>query len=212
MFAIIDYMMGNTRSVFNSFKLLDQEVIVTNDKRIISKSDGIILPGVGAFSDGMNNLKKLDLINILNEEVIDKKKFYFGICLGLQFLAKKSFEDGEHDGFGWLDGTVRKIITNEETLKIPHMGWNDTKIIMENQLFNEIKNPIFYYLHSYYLDLEKSNHKYIAAICDYGGTKIISTLQKDNIYAVQFHPEKSQNTGLKLIKNFVDRVNNHVKT
>ena len=198
--------MGNVQSVLNAFQLLGESVQLTNDPKILSDSDGIILPGVGAFSDGMKNLREKNLLDVLEKEVIQKKKPYLGICLGLEFLAKKSFEGGEHEGFGWINGTIEKIVPNDNKLKVPHMGWNDTKIIKNDGLLKEMENPVFYYLHSYYLNLDSSEKNILTSVCNYGEVPISATIQKENIYAVQFHPEKSQSTGIKLLKNFVDEI------
>ena len=206
MLAIVNYGMGNVRSVLNGFELLGEEVEVTDNPEKLSCAEAIILPGVGSFSDGMINLRKKNLIEVLEKEVIQHKKPYLGICLGLEFLAEKSFEGGEHDGLGWLKGEVTRIVPNDPKLKVPHMGWNDTKVIKKEGLLKEIENPVFYYLHSYYLKLNESEMKVITSVCNYGGIPITATIQKNNIYAVQFHPEKSQTTGLKLLKNFLDDI------
>lgn len=198
--------MGNVQSVFNAFQLLGESVKLTHDPQILSESEGIILPGVGSFSDGMKNLREKNLLDILEKEVIEKKKPYLGICLGLEFLAKKSFEGGEHEGFGWINGMVEKIVPSDSMLKVPHMGWNDTKIIKNKGILKEIQNPVFYYLHSYYLNVDPSEKDIITSVCNYGEVLISATIQKENIYAVQFHPEKSQSTGIKLLKNFVDEI------
>lgn len=200
--------MGNTKSVANAFELLGEEVEITDDPERIIASKAIILPGVGAFSKGMKNLQEKGLVKILENEIIHKKKPYLGICLGLQFLAEKSFEDGEHDGFGWLKGTVKKIAPQNSQLKVPQMGWNDTKVVKNCRLMNELEEPVFYYLHSYCLEMDHSQTDVITSICDYGGVDIVSTIEHDNIFAVQFHPEKSQTTGLKLLNNFLDTIRN----
>jgi len=203
MLAVIDYGMGNVRSISNAFSLLQEEVKITDDPKIIANADGIILPGVGAFVDGMNNLKRKRLIPILKEQVLEKKKPYLGICLGLEFLAEKSYEGGTHEGLGWIKGTVTRILPTDSSLKVPHIGWNDTLIIKDDDLLKELEDPVFYYLHSYYLKTDDLEKNIITSICDYGGVKITATIHKDNIFATQFHPEKSQETGLKLLKNFV---------
>ena len=210
MIAIIDYGMGNTKSVYNAFKLLGEDIILTDNKKELEIANALVLPGVGSFSDGMKNLHERNLVEPLNELVINQKKPYLGICLGLEFLANHSFEGGtKTQGFGWIDGEIKKIQTNDKNLKIPHMGWDDTKFIKNNMLLNELESPIFYYLHSYFFDVTKSEQECITSICNYGGTEITSTIQKENIFAVQFHPEKSQEVGLKLLKNFIDGI--HVK-
>jgi len=204
MLAVIDYGMGNVRSISNAFSLLQEEVKITDDPKIIANADGIILPGVGAFVDGMNNLKRKRLIPILKEQVLEKKKPYLGICLGLEFLAEKSYEGGTHEGLGWIKGTVTRILPIDSSLKVPHIGWNDTLIIKDDDLLKELEDPVFYYLHSYYLKTDDLEKNIITSICDYGGVKITATIHKDNIFATQFHPEKSQETGLKLLKNFIE--------
>ena len=206
MIVIIDYDMGNTRSIYNALTLLEKEVVISDDPKIISDSEAIILPGVGAFSDGMNNLRKKGLINILNEEVIDKKKPYLGICLGLEFLAERSYEGGTYQGLGWIKGEIVKIESESSRIKVPHIGWDDTKIVKNDVLFNEIEDPIYYYLHSYYLKLDPRENNILTSICNYGGVEIISSIHKNNIFATQFHPEKSQETGLKLLKNFLETI------
>lgn len=198
--------MGNVRSVYNAFSLLGQQVIITDDRDEITNAEAIILPGVGAFSDGINNLEKKGLLKLLNEQIIEKKKPYLGICLGLEFLAKISYEGGEHKGFGWLNGTIEKITPKISNLKVPHMGWDETKVIKSGGLLKDLVDPSFYYLHSYYLKVHENDKESITSTCDYGGIPIISTIQKENIYAVQFHPEKSQTEGIKLLKNFIDDI------
>ena len=203
MLAILDYGMGNVRSIENAFNLLGEEVCITDDEKILSTAEAIIVPGVGAFSDGMKNLKEKNLLEVLEREIIKKKKPYLGICLGLEFLAEKSSEGGKHVGFGWIKGKVTQLKPNVSTLRVPHIGWNDTEVLKNEGLFKEIHKPTFYFLHSYYLEVDESEKHIVTSICDYGGNRITATLQKDNIYAVQFHPEKSQSTGIKLLKNFL---------
>ena len=196
--------MGNVRSVANGFELLGHDVEITNNSDTIENSDAIVLPGVGAFNDGIKNLQKLELIEILNEQILEKKKPYLGICLGLEFLATQSYEDGVHKGFGWVNGTVEKISPNQNSFKVPHMGWDDTLIKKDSILLKELLEPSFYYLHSYYLKLDDSEKEFVTSVCNYGGVNIVGSFEKDNIFAVQFHPEKSQDMGLKLYRNFLN--------
>jgi len=198
--------MGNTKSVFNAFQLLGETVKISDDPGFFEEAEAIILPGVGSFADGMENLRKKNLIEVLEKVVLKNKKPYLGICLGLQFLAKNSHEEGIHEGFGWVNGEVIKIKSNDPIIKVPHMGWNDTKILKKNGLFKDMIDPAFYYLHSYYLKVDESEKDTITSVCNYGESLISSTVQKDNIYAVQFHPEKSQSTGLKLLQNFLEDI------
>ena len=203
MIAVIDYGASNLRSVDNAFKAIGCEVNITCVPADLEKASAIVLPGVGAFGDGMKMLKKLDLITALNEQVIGYQKPYLGICLGLQFLAEKSLEYGTHKGLGWIDGIVQKIVTGEHRFRIPHIGWNEVDIQHNNPLFRNIDTtPVFYFVHSYQLVAEGDSVNVITSTC-WHGTTITASVQKDNIYAVQFHPEKSQQSGLNVLKNFV---------
>lgn len=199
MIAIIDYGMGNIRSVSKSFETVGAEVSVTQNPDEIKKAKAIVLPGVGAFRDCMENLSKLGLINVIKEEIL-KGKPYFGICLGLQILFTESEEFGLCRGFDILKGRVVRFNLSEN-YKIPHMGWNNVKFKKKNRIFEEIPdNSYFYFVHSYYVIPEDS--KTVAGVTDYG-VEFTSMIIHENIFATQFHPEKSQKMGLKLIKNFV---------
>ena len=161
------------------------------------------MPGVGAFGDGMKMLRELNLITTLNEQVIGYQKPYLGICLGLQFLAKESVEYGTHKGLGWIDGIVQKIVTGNHRFRVPHIGWNEVNIQQDNPLFRNIDaTPVFYFVHSYQFVAEGDSVNVITSTCWHGIT-ITASVQKNNIYAVQFHPEKSQQSGLNILKNFV---------
>lgn len=201
---IIDYNMGNLRSVQKAFEKVGSDVIITNDHNIIKDADKILLPGVGAFKDGMKHLEELNLIELLNNEVLNKKKPFLGICLGMQLLATKSYENGETQGLGWIDAQILKFDFNhvEQKFKVPHVGWNNVKFQNRNVLFDGINdNGDFYFVHSYYFNT--NDKSVIVGKTDYG-INFISSVQKNNIYACQFHPEKSQEVGLQLIKNFVE--------
>ena len=205
MIAIIDYGMGNTKSVFNAIKLLGEDVIITDDISKLETADALVLPGVGSFSDGMKNLHERNLIKPLTNFVLEHKKHYLGICLGLEFLANASSEGGNNTtGLGWIKGEIKKIEPLDKSLKVPHMGWNDTQITKNSVLLKDIDSPIFYYLHSYFFDVDPEETDCITSTCQYGDVQITSSIQKENIFAVQFHPEKSQEVGLKMIKNFID--------
>lgn len=206
MISIIDYKMGNTRSVFNAFKLLGENVEITNEKDRLTQAEAIVLPGVGSFNDGMKDLNQNGLKEFLTEEIIDRKKPYLGICLGLEFLAKRSYEGGICDGFGWIDSEIVKLQPSEKQNKVPHMGWNDTEIVKEHGLMKDFTEAVFYYLHSFHMKINNSEKEVITSKCNYGGIGIVSSIQKNNIYAVQFHPEKSQENGLKLLKNFLEDI------
>ncbi len=197
--VIIDYKMGNLRSVEKAFEKIGATVVVTQDKDIIKNASKIVLPGVGAFKDGMKHLKELGLIDLLHVEVIQNKKPFLGICLGMQLIAKKSYENGETDGLGWIDADVVKF--DPLNLKVPHVGWNNVAKREENILFKDIPNSSdFYFVHSYHFT---SQENVVTSTTDYG-IDFISSVKKDNIFAVQFHPEKSQKVGLKLLENFVN--------
>ncbi len=148
--VIIDYHMGNVRSVLNALNHLGYAPIISNKKEDIETADRLILPGVGAFSVGMYNLKKLNLIELLNNEVIKKKKPILGICLGAQLFAKKSYEGGEFEGLGWIEAEVVRIEPSDRKLKVPHIGWNDISILNPSILFKDVKELDFYFVHSYY--------------------------------------------------------------
>ena len=203
MIAVIDYGASNLRSVDNAFKAIGCEVNITCVPADLEKASAIVLPGVGAFGDGMKMLKKLDLIVALNEQVIGYQKPYLGICLGLQFLAEKSLEYGVHEGLGWIDGIVQKIVPESHRFRIPHIGWNEVEMQHNNPLFRNIDAiPVFYFVHSYQLVAKGDSVNVITSTC-WHGTTITASVQKNNIYAVQFHPEKSQQNGLNILRNFV---------
>lgn len=202
MIAVIDYGMGNLKSVANAMDFIGASFIVTNKTVDIKKADGIILPGVGSFGDGMANLRKLDLINVLKKEIVEKKKKFLGICLGMQMLAEKGHEGGEFEGLGLIKGEVEKLRVTQGGLKIPHVGWNNVVSKKQCPLFNNISdNSDFYFVHSYSLVCQDSAD--VAATCDYGG-EFVAAVQRNNIFAVQFHPEKSQENGMRFLMNFVD--------
>ena len=195
--VIIDYGMGNLRSVQKAFEHIGHDALITRNHDDIRNATKIVLPGVGAFKDAMHNLHSLGLIDLLNEEILEKKKPFLGICLGMQLIATKSYEFGETQGLGWIDAQVVPFPHSE--LKIPHVGWNSVQYANPSELFENIPdNSDFYFVHSYYFD---ANRTYATGICDYG-TEFIASVQKENIYATQFHPEKSQTHGLKIIENF----------
>jgi glutamine amidotransferase len=199
--AIIDYGMGNIHSVAKSIAVCGVEPIITNKKTDISLADKIIFPGVGAFDDAMLELKKLDLVGIIQEQINCKKPF-LGICLGMQLLLESSQEAKINQGLGIFKGQVVKFSSRID-FKIPHMGWNDCKVVDKDCLLLSgiSDNDQVYYCHSYYP--EPTDKSVIAAICNYG-LEFGCVLHKNNVYGVQFHPEKSQAIGLKIIKNFVE--------
>jgi imidazole glycerol-phosphate synthase subunit HisH len=201
MIAIIDYGMGNLRSVEKGFLKVGVDAKVVTDPRSVNDAKAIVLPGVGAFRDCMRNLDKMKLIEpILNS--IRNGKPYLGICLGLQMLFTESEEFGVYRGLDVLKG---KVVRFQVDLKVPHMGWNTVKLLGKPPIFDDIKDEsYFYFVHSYYV--APDNKGITAGTTDYGIT-FTSMVWKDNIIATQFHPEKSQETGLKILKNFGNFVN-----
>jgi glutamine amidotransferase len=201
--AIVDYGMGNVRSVVNAFEFIGAKVKLTDKASDLNEASAIVVPGQGAFRDCIKCLKENKFIEALNQEVFEKGKLYFGICLGMQILGEKSFEGGEFTGLGWIKGVVKQL-KPKKNLKIPHLGWNEVKTKRQLDLFRKITDmTCFYFAHSYVLYPEKKNT--VVATTDYGGEFPVAIYQ-GNIIAVQFHPEKSQQGGLQLISNFVQMV------
>ena len=204
MIAIVDYGMGNIRSVEKGFLKVGADVRITADPKVIADAKGIVLPGVGAFKDCMANLDKLSLIDVILAE-IKKGKPFLGICLGLQLLFTESEEFGACRGLDIFHGKVTRFnfdspgVDNGQ-LKIPHMGWNTAKIERRPPIFTEIPdNSYFYFVHSFYVVPDDKG--IVATTTDYG-IEFCSMIWKDNVFATQFHPEKSQETGLKILKGF----------
>lgn len=203
MITIIDYGMGNLGSIKNMLKKIGVGAIISSNHKVIEDADKLILPGIGAFDAGMKNLDDLGLITILNSKVIKNNTPILGICLGMQLLTKCS-EEGNTQGLGWIDAqTVQfKFDGNNNTLKVPHMGWNTTCINKESPLFNEMfVEPRFYFVHSYHV---VCNNDHDILTTTHHGYEFASSIQKDNIMGVQFHPEKSHKFGMRLLKNFVE--------
>lgn len=199
---IIDYDMGNVRSVSKAFELLNAEVVISHRPTDILQASRIVLPGVGAFADGMKHLKERNLIEPLEQAVIKDQKPFLGICLGMQLLAQGSEEFGKHQGLGWIDAQVKPLKIADNDLKVPHVGWNEIKYNESCSLFNGLKTRSeFYFVHSYHMICQSP--KDIVATTDYG-IQITAAILQDNIFATQFHPEKSQTSGLRLLTNFVN--------
>lgn len=198
MIAIIDYDAGNLKSVEKVLKYLGQDVIVSRDSSEILQADKVILPGVGSFGDAMNNLDHFNLVDTI-KKVAEKNTPFLGICLGLQLLFEKSDETPGAEGLGILKGEILRI-PPKEGLKIPHMGWNSLNIKPQARLFDGIANNSYvYFVHSYYLKAEDEN--IVAASTEYS-THIHASVESGNIFACQFHPEKSSDVGLRILKNF----------
>ena len=203
MIAIIDYGAGNIQSVSKALAHIGCEAFITRDKDKILKADGAVLPGVGSFGDTMDTMIEYGIKDTVIEYAKSGKPF-LGICLGLQLLFPKSEESPEAEGLGIFDGSITKIPSGEG-LKIPHIGWNSLDIKKKDGLFKGIgKNPYVYFVHSYFLNA--SDKSIVSAQTEYGVT-IDAAVEKGNVYATQFHPEKSGETGLKILRNFADIVN-----
>lgn len=200
MISIIDYDAGNIKSVEKAIQYLGEEAVITRDKDMILSSDKVILPGVGNFGDAMGKLHEYGLVDIIYD-VVDQNKPFLGICLGLQLLFKHSEEAPGIEGLGILDGEIIRI-PDAEGLKIPQIGWNSLEINKNAKLFQGLpENPYVYFVHSYYL---KAKHEEdVAASCFYS-TKIHASVERGNVFACQFHPEKSSEVGLKILKNFIE--------
>lgn len=200
MIAMIDYDAGNIKSVEKALHKLGQETVITRDRELLLKADKVILPGVGAFGDAMGHLKEYGLVEVIHE-IVEKKTPFLGICLGLQLLFERSDEAPGVEGLGILKGEILRI-PDKEGLKIPHMGWNSLELQNDGRLFKGIEgNPYVYFVHSYYLKAEEEG--IVKAVTEYS-TRIHASVEKDNVFACQFHPEKSSETGLHILKNFAE--------
>ena len=198
MINIVDYGIGNLKSILNILNHIGVESRISNSVQDIKNADKLILPGVGHFKTGMENLAKTELIDVLNEEVLIKKKNILGICLGMQLMTKHS-EEGDCDGLGWIDATTRKFQLSEH-LKIPHMGWNNVNYKKDTALNKNISaEPRHYFVHSYFVDCK---HQEDVLATTLYGTEFVAAFQHENIYGVQFHPEKSHKYGMELLRNF----------
>lgn len=200
MIALIDYDAGNIRSVEKALIKLGQEVCVTRDRKTLLHADKVILPGVGAFGDAMGHLQEYGLVDVIHE-IVEKKTPFLGICLGLQLLFERSDEAPGVEGLGILKGEILRI-PDGEGLKIPHMGWNCLKLQNDGTLFRGLEEePYVYFVHSYYL---KAEEEQIVKASTCYSTLIHASVEKDHVFACQFHPEKSSGTGLKILKNFAE--------
>lgn len=199
--VIIDYGMGNIGSLENMIRKAGGTSVVSSDKDIIANAKKLILPGVGSFDNGIKRLQELRMIDLLNKKVLVDKIPILCICLGIQLITKRS-EEGNLPGLGWIDAeTVRFHFANDQTLKIPHMGWNDIVPKRASFLFNDLpEEPSFYFVHSYHLVCNDMND--VLSTTQYG-YEFVSSIEKGNIYATQFHPEKSHKYGLSIMSNFI---------
>ena len=201
MIAIIDYDAGNIKSVEKAVIKLGYDCVITRDKEVLKKADKLILPGVGAFGDAMGKLNEYGLTEIIKELVVDESKPLLGICLGLQLLFESSEESPGVEGLGLLKGKILRLPEGDDR-KIPHMGWNSLDFPKKSILFKKVvKGSYVYFVHSYYL--KSQDEKIVAATTEYG-TTVHAAVEWGNIYATQFHPEKSSAVGLKILKNFLE--------
>lgn len=197
MIAIIDYGMGNLRSVQKAFEYVGCQAVVTRSPQEILNASHVVLPGVGAFGDAMENLGKAGLVEAIYR-VVESGRPFLGICLGLQLLFERSYEGGFFEGLALLPGEVRKLPGGPD-IKIPHMGWNELKY-KEDPIFEGLSSPCYvYFVHSYYVDA--GEHRHVIGTASYG-IEIAVAVKKDNVYGLQFHPEKSGAPGLKMLGNF----------
>jgi len=204
--TIVDYNSGNISSVINSFKKVAEERVkieVTSDLNKIKSSDKVVLPGQGSFKsciDALNNIN--GLVDVLNEFALNNKKPLLGICVGLQMFADIGYEETETKGLGWISGKVSKIDNQNGKYKLPHIGWNEINIMKDSKIFLGIENKShMYFVHSYEFVPEDKN--FISATTDYS-SNIVCSVEKENIFGTQFHPEKSDKIGLKIINNFIN--------
>ena len=200
MIVIVDYGIGNLASVLNMFKKAGvKNVCISSDETVIEKATKLILPGVGAFDAGMDNLEKSGLIPLLNKKVMEDKIPLLGICLGMQLLTKKS-EEGVKPGLGWIDAETLKFNLDPSLkLKVPHMGWNYIKVLNQNPLIDMESKNRFYFVHSYYVKCKDESQSIATS---HFGIDFTCMVNKDNIYGAQFHPEKSLKFGMQVLENF----------
>jgi len=197
--CILDYGSGNVKSVYNLFSSIAEHVVISNDPTEIRQATHFVLPGVGAFSAAMRKIRERLPMDLLEKVVLNDKKPFLGICVGMQVLATRGMEFGECPGLGWIEGNVE--IINSKQLPLPHIGWNNVSGKKDSPLLTGLGNdPDFYFVHSYAYHLKNDQH--LLATTTYG-ENFCSAVQRENIYGVQFHPEKSQRTGIRLAKNFL---------
>ena len=196
MIAIVDYGMGNLRSVQKAFEYLGVDARIGSDRALLADASHIVLPGVGAFADAVAALRRGGLDEELKRQIASGKPF-LGICLGMQLLFDRSFEDGEHKGLSLVPGEAVRF--DVKGLKVPHIGWNTVRVVKETLLFKGAEDLCFYFVHSYHAASVAPDC--VETVCEYG-CEFVSSVNRDNVFGVQFHPEKSGEAGLKLLKNF----------
>ncbi|MEB3295255.1 MAG: imidazole glycerol phosphate synthase subunit HisH [Synechococcales bacterium] len=200
--AIIDYGMGNLRSVAHAFEAIGSSVAIVHQPEELQMATHLVLPGVGAFRDGMKNLQNAGWIPMLERMVLEQKKPFLGICLGMQLLATWGTEQGEWKGLGWVDAIVERLPAENPKIRVPHVGWNEVKFLQTHHLFQGLAaQQDFYFVHSYALLIAPDVS--IAGVTTHGHA-FVSSIAQENIYATQFHPEKSQKAGLAVLRNFLN--------
>jgi len=203
MIGIVDYGLGNLASVAGAVTKLGFQAEVTADATRLAAADKLILPGVGAFGDGMKKLHERKLVAPLTDLVLAGKKPVLGICLGFQLMAASSEEFGEHEGLGWVDAQVVRLAPEDQSMRVPHVGWNELHQIGDCILFDDVpSDALFYYVHSF--RLAPANDNIVTGECDYGG-RFTSAIQQGSVFGTQFHPEKSQRHGLTVLQNFLEK-------
>jgi imidazole glycerol-phosphate synthase subunit HisH len=202
MIVIVDYGMGNVRSLINAFNFLDHDAVISRDLEDLEAADRIVLPGVGAFRDAVNAIRSLGLEEPLWHYAMEVRKPIFGICLGMQLISRTSCEYGKHKGLGWIDADVVPL-KSSAIHKVPHVGWNNIDITGAEWLFNGLPDKAdFYFVHSFHMVC--ANRHNIISTTDHNGV-ITAAVANENIVATQFHPEKSQDNGLKILQNWLDQ-------
>ena len=199
--AIIDYGMGNLRSVENAFASLTSDARTVREPQELRDADKIVLPGVGAFGDGMAHLASGGWIPALEDEVRGRAKPFLGLCVGMQLLATTGLEHGTHRGLNWVPGVVDRLAA-VDGVRIPHIGWNDVDLIRRDGLYAGVERPVFYFVHSFVFRPEAAET--ISGVCSHG-ERFAASIEHGNIWATQFHPEKSQQAGLQVLRNFITR-------
>ncbi len=200
MLVVVDYGMGNIHSVAKALEAAGADVVVSNEAQALRDANRVVLPGQGAFGDCVTELRRTGLVEVLEDEVWRKGKPFLGICLGLQLLADWSEESEGCRGLGWLPGYVRHLSAADEGVRLPHIGWNDVSFTRETPLASGLRAPVFYFDHSYHI--VPDDPSVVAASCDYGN-RFVAAIQHENLFATQFHPEKSQEAGLRLLRSFL---------
>lgn len=201
MVTIIDVGLGNVNSVYRALRHLKVDTCVSASAADIEKAEKLVFPGVGNFAEASKRLLSTGMADVIRHEVVKKNKPILGICLGMQLLANKGEEGGRSEGLGLINARVARMKSEEKGSRLPHIGWNDVRT-GGMRIFSGVEDPCFYFVHSYSMELEEEVEH---AVCDYGGD-FVAVVKKDNIMGVQFHPEKSQRFGLRLLKNFVEGV------